>query len=522
MPWELETLSRLRNETEQRLKERRCSEKWTSDGPWQVVLEMTSSDPAVHMRMTQEADADERFLQPCDESGTSLLPEDEDAVEEVVVLSHKKHRISRRTLTAENEKKRDASNDGDESGESGEEEQEEDLSWTTPLSLFRWDYLDIMLGEYHKEAMRQEEGDKSKLLTAKSLRNVIVRTSEECFSIVSIGESYISAAIEENYDEDDRYDFRDCVRICHASIHNYQDNHNAAGFNLKQKLDIQICFDQFAGASGLKLVNVFSVLQALGVPCVTVTEQKSILAVCKEHDSDKSGLVTFNNFLRLYRRILRDQDYKYRVSEITIIKNSGFSNAEIQGFRGIFDTAANLSATQSWTGIKIKDMIDLLTAVGVKFSRQEKVTVYKWIKLVDHDNNGELNFGEFCALMGLIWHTNLGKCAQLTKQSSFRRRMTRTGSNCTSPTTSPKRDLEKLKSGVTFEESEVPTTWVTLVMEQDRDADERVARQEAIPGRRSRLRRMATDLQKIAAGVVDDAPKPEEAKSVKQRAMTVS
>eukprot|EP00397_Hematodinium_sp_SG-2012_P020195 GEMP01020793.1.p1 GENE.GEMP01020793.1~~GEMP01020793.1.p1 ORF type:complete len:516 (+),score=108.00 GEMP01020793.1:74-1621(+) len=498
MSWEQETLTTLRIETEKRLKELRCNEEWTLDGPWQMVVEMTNGAPAV-LLMPEQSEPEESAHADDDENGKREEEEEEE--------KHVPESIA-------------------ESDESDEEEEEEDMSWADTLLLFRWNSLGIMQIAYNMEAMQSEERGEYKLLNTESLCKVIVRAAEDCFSIVSISESYITEAIKGYHSKKELYNFRDFVSICHESIQNYQNNHHASGFDLDEKSEIQKCFDSFAVGDGLKLEHAFSVLQALGVPCATVPDQQSIIALRHGDESNKSGVMTFGNFLHWYRRILRSRHCRDRVSEISIIKNSGFSNEEIQGFRVIFDAAAPPDATDAWTGIEIQKTIGLLHNAGVKFSREDKITVLKWIKLVDDDNNGVLNFGEFCALMSLIWHTNLGGCRELKKKEASKNARTRKGSvvasesNLSSELESTKEGLDK---AVTVTEDDAPISWVTLLIEQHRDAEKIESIVTGVEQPRASFRarcarRMSARFQNIADGI--DDPDENSKQVLKQRAAT--
>lgn len=106
----------------------------------------------------------------------------------------------------------------------------------------------------------------------------------------------------------------------------------------------------------------------------------------------------------LLRLLTEDQKVTQRKREHELIIKSGMQLEECEEWIDLFKAAA----LHPRASIKIVDMQRLFQALELDWGKEANLQLQEWLKEVDEDNTGSIDFGEFCCLLQIMWQKDFG------------------------------------------------------------------------------------------------------------------
>jgi len=163
----------------------------------------------------------------------------------------------------------------------------------------------------------------------------------------------------------------------------------------------QVYKEQEQQGAGLRARDLLGILQDLGFDLSTVKEQEHVIELLKEAKLESSGTLGFSEFLYIIRKLVDKAKVDERRREHGLIAKSGMSLEECEGWHPIFDLAAGGTGC-----INVQDLRTLFQTIGLSWGAEGNRDILAWIKDADENNNGEIDFGEFCCLTNKMWTNN--------------------------------------------------------------------------------------------------------------------
>ncbi|CAE8610563.1 unnamed protein product, partial [Polarella glacialis] len=173
------------------------------------------------------------------------------------------------------------------------------------------------------------------------------------------------------------------------------------------------------GGSGLKARKLWHIMGSLGFQFCSIGEQKELIQWVKEEDRDRSGSIDFQEFMHLLRRITEKSRLEGRRREHRLISESGMALEEAEEWLGVFQGAVGISSSAQGQGeasIHIQDMRELFEQIGLKWDADSARQMKAWLKEVDEDTNGRIDFGEFCSLVQRMWDSNFADIKRISAE----------------------------------------------------------------------------------------------------------
>eukprot|EP00933_Yihiella_yeosuensis_P044822 TRINITY_DN40094_c0_g1_i1.p1 TRINITY_DN40094_c0_g1~~TRINITY_DN40094_c0_g1_i1.p1 ORF type:complete len:410 (-),score=88.92 TRINITY_DN40094_c0_g1_i1:246-1475(-) len=199
-----------------------------------------------------------------------------------------------------------------------------------------------------------------------------------------------------------------------------------AGFSKNDIKSFREVYDEYdktavAGGvgAGLRAKELFDILTDLGYEYSTVEEQKELVKMVKEADCDKSGTIDFREFLQLLRKITEKEKLANRTREHRLITTSGMTLEECEEWLDVFQITAGEEEA-----LQFQDMKGLFEQIEVKWDNEGSKQMMAWLREVDEDANGEIDFGEFCCLVQKMWENDFAKIRQRSADAMANRIMT--------------------------------------------------------------------------------------------------
>eukprot|EP00440_Ansanella_granifera_P069420 gb/GFBE01075313.1/.p1 GENE.gb/GFBE01075313.1/~~gb/GFBE01075313.1/.p1 ORF type:complete len:406 (+),score=120.12 gb/GFBE01075313.1/:1-1218(+) len=202
--------------------------------------------------------------------------------------------------------------------------------------------------------------------------------------------------------KDDEYSLEDAVKFCFYYQAQYLKAEKTAGWGVS---DLEIFEDVFDahrhGHEQVRATELWTILGMLGHEFPTIPEQKYLLGLVKAADADKSGSISFEELLHLLRMLQEDQKVEDRKREHMLIVRSGMSLEDCEEWLDMF-----LACAEDKGHILMTEFKGLFDILELKIDRDGTQQMMAWLKDVDEDSNGEIDFGEFCNLVQLMWDSN--------------------------------------------------------------------------------------------------------------------
>jgi len=222
-----------------------------------------------------------------------------------------------------------------------------------------------------------------------------------------IAEGAALAALDKGADS---WTLPDVVRF----IYHYQDvhlgNEGTAGFATVDVQEFKSVFSEYdKDGNGLRARELWAIFNDLGFEFTTVEDQKEIIHLVKAADKDKSGTIDFQEFLYIIRKITEKEKLDGRKREARLIGESGMPLEECDQWLEVFQSAAGEADS-----IIISDMRSLFESIELKWDAEGSKQMMAWLREVDEDSNGEIDFGEFCTLVQKMWDKDFGHIRRLS------------------------------------------------------------------------------------------------------------
>jgi len=190
----------------------------------------------------------------------------------------------------------------------------------------------------------------------------------------------------------------------------YQEKHieeeEHAGFDNDNVNDLQALYDQHNGMScgdGLKGKALFAVLEDLGVVFHSSEERAWYVEIVTKFDRDASGTINFAELCQIIRKVINMEEDKNRARQFELVKQSGLPFHEVEDWNHLFIT----KDTKGSGELQLGEVKTLIVNIGVKWDRETSDQIIEWIAEGDANNNGTIDFGEFCLVISKMWAANL-------------------------------------------------------------------------------------------------------------------
>lgn len=201
----------------------------------------------------------------------------------------------------------------------------------------------------------------------------------------------------------------------------YQDLHlemeTSAGFAQKDAQGFKDIFDDYdKDGTGIRNREIWDILRELGFDFSSVEEQKELVDVLKKIQSKFCGSIDFRGLLHLLRKIMEKEKKRMREREYKLIIDSGMALEECEEWLDVFQMTAGERVS-----VDFGDMRRLFEQIGVKWDLEGTKKMAGWLKDVDEDANGQVDFGEFCCLVNKMWTTNFANIKQKSAEANANR-----------------------------------------------------------------------------------------------------
>lgn len=201
-------------------------------------------------------------------------------------------------------------------------------------------------------------------------------------------------------------DFERFVEALSAYQETHVEHEEHAGFDPDNLSSLQDLYDLHNGMTiddGLKGKQLFAVLDDLGIQFHSKEERAWYVETVTRFDRDASGTINFVELCQIIRKVINMEEEKTRRRQFDLIKESGLPFHEVEDWNTLFN-----SKDQSGRGeLELSQVKDLVTGLGVKWDKEVSDKIIQWIGESDQNQNGTIDFGEFCLVISQMWAANL-------------------------------------------------------------------------------------------------------------------
>jgi len=135
-----------------------------------------------------------------------------------------------------------------------------------------------------------------------------------------------------------------------------------------------------------------------------------VASILAEIDTKDEKIITFQQFLKLMRKLQVAHEAEMQEKEETLAKSTGFERADVRDFHSVFTTHADLEDEITVNGIR--HMLSHL--VPMKNDCKLHIELKKFFREADVDRSGALDFPEFLVLLRLLEDTNFGNINEVS------------------------------------------------------------------------------------------------------------
>jgi len=154
---------------------------------------------------------------------------------------------------------------------------------------------------------------------------------------------------------------------------------------------------------GLKGKALFAVLEDLGISFHSKEERQWYVEVVAKFDRDASGTINFIELCQIIRKVINMEEEKTRRRQFDLIEQSGLPFQEVEDWNSLF----NSKDEQAKGELMLSEVKALIVGLGVKWDKEVSDKIMAWITESDDNNNGSIDFGEFCLVISKMWAANL-------------------------------------------------------------------------------------------------------------------
>jgi len=184
------------------------------------------------------------------------------------------------------------------------------------------------------------------------------------------------------------------------------ENEEFAGFPMDSIMTLQDIFQSHAAGSmcgGLKGKALFAVLDDLDIAFHSKEERQWYVDTVKRLDKNGDGSINFQELCQIIRTVVDMELVKKRMREFDIIKRSKLPFDEVEDWNVLYQQKDEEGQGE----LELLQIKELFTSIGVRWDAEFSTHIKDWILEADENNNGTLDFGEFCHLISKLWASNL-------------------------------------------------------------------------------------------------------------------
>lgn len=195
----------------------------------------------------------------------------------------------------------------------------------------------------------------------------------------------------------DHWSMKDVVGFISEYQLTHLNEEEFSGFAKNDLEGFETLFNEYHGGAPIKARQLWEILSDLSYDFPTREEQAYVLKILMGMKLKKQGEITFSELLCILRRCVEDKKVDERKREHDLIVRSDMELDEIEGWLQIFEDAANSGY------VIMADMKKLFEDIGLKWGMEDTDKFFKWLREVDEDSNGYIDFGEFSCLVSRMW-----------------------------------------------------------------------------------------------------------------------
>lgn len=188
-----------------------------------------------------------------------------------------------------------------------------------------------------------------------------------------------------------------------------------AGFDAGEVESLQEIFDDHhldKRLPGLQGKALFALLEDLGIQFTSKEDRQWYVDTVKSLDKDMDGFISFPELCQIIRKVEDMDQEKKRLRMFNLIKSSGLDFAEVEDWFKIF----NAQDAEGTGELDRSQMKDLLTTIGLNWTKDVSEIIAQWVTEADENNNGTVDFGEFCIVVSKMWASNLSGVREVSRK----------------------------------------------------------------------------------------------------------
>eukprot|EP00929_Paragymnodinium_shiwhaense_P121169 TRINITY_DN93312_c0_g1_i1.p1 TRINITY_DN93312_c0_g1~~TRINITY_DN93312_c0_g1_i1.p1 ORF type:complete len:344 (-),score=84.25 TRINITY_DN93312_c0_g1_i1:97-1128(-) len=207
-----------------------------------------------------------------------------------------------------------------------------------------------------------------------------------------------------------RWTMKDVVGLIYYYQIQHLDGEKHAGFAQDDIENFETLFNEYHNGAPIKAKELWEVLSELSFDFPSREEQAYILDILMNMTLTKKGEISFSELLSILRRCTEDRKVEERKREHMLIVKSDMELDEIEGWLSIFEAQAGEDGKVVFSSIKT-----LFENIGVKWGMDDTEKFFTWLREVDEDSNGFIDFGEFTCLVSRMWMEDFAGIRRISK-----------------------------------------------------------------------------------------------------------
>jgi len=195
--------------------------------------------------------------------------------------------------------------------------------------------------------------------------------------------------------------FQQVVKFTKYYEISYLETNQLAGFKSGDVAGFKDLYDKHKGGSEeLKPAQLWGLLEEMSLQYPSVEEQEHVKRVLNEVDMDKNGALGLFELLHLVRRLLDEQKDPPREQEYRLMRDSKMPLQEAEEWAHLHQAHAGDRGY-----IIIADVKKVFEGM-LKINNDGAKQMSAWLSEVDEDANGQIDLGEWIALVQKMWDTD--------------------------------------------------------------------------------------------------------------------
>mmetsp|Transcript_37613 Transcript_37613/g.66856 ORF Transcript_37613/g.66856 Transcript_37613/m.66856 type:complete len:484 (-) Transcript_37613:127-1578(-) len=276
-----------------------------------------------------------------------------------------------------------------------------DELWETYLMHLSFSQLGWLFQRFRSDAVNDELT--TSLALQKHIQSWLEHQWPGCLSTYDVNDDMLKAAMESISLPINFFTFFRVV-LQYQSMH--IENEDNAGFDPDEVAQLKIIFENHhrsCRGPGLQGKALFAVLEDLGIQFQSKEERLWYVDTVQKLDKNRDGTINFPELCQIIRKVEDMDAEKKRLREFTLVKKSGLPFDEVEDWYELF----NENDSDGSGELQRHHVRDLITSIGVTWDKDMAEAIGQWVHEADENNNGTVDFGEFCIVISKLWATNL-------------------------------------------------------------------------------------------------------------------